>query len=105
MNFLEERIIKDGIVREGNVLKVDSFLNHHIDELDLNLDKQYRICFYELPESQYLNFSGNQYQGKLNPVKFLESGKQIWNPVKFLESGKTGLIPDSVPDSTGLGPD
>ena len=81
--------------------------------MDLNLDKQYRICFYELPESQYLNFSGNQYQGKLNPVKFLESGKQIWNPVKFLESGKTGLIPDSgtglgpdsVPDSTGLGPD
>ncbi|MBR0545939.1 MAG: xanthine phosphoribosyltransferase [Treponema sp.] len=31
MNFLEERIIKDGIVREGNVLKVDSFLNHQID--------------------------------------------------------------------------
>ena len=28
MNFLEERIIKDGIVKEGNVLKVDSFLNH-----------------------------------------------------------------------------
>lgn len=31
MNFLEERIQKDGIVREGNVLKVDSFLNHQID--------------------------------------------------------------------------
>ena len=31
MNFLEERIQKDGIVREGNVLKVDSFLNHQMD--------------------------------------------------------------------------
>lgn len=31
MNFLDERIIKDGIVREGNVLKVDSFLNHQMD--------------------------------------------------------------------------
>ena len=31
MNFLEERIIKDGIVKEGNVLKVDSFLNHQMD--------------------------------------------------------------------------
>ena len=31
MNFLEERIMKDGIVREGNVLKVDSFLNHQMD--------------------------------------------------------------------------
>ena len=31
MNFLEERIMKDGIVKPGNVLKVDSFLNHQID--------------------------------------------------------------------------
>lgn len=31
MNFLEERIRKDGIVKEGNVLKVDSFLNHQMD--------------------------------------------------------------------------
>lgn len=31
MIFLEERIVKDGIVKEGNVLKVDSFLNHQMD--------------------------------------------------------------------------
>ena len=31
MNFLEERIIKDGVVKSGNVLKVDSFLNHQMD--------------------------------------------------------------------------
>ena len=31
MNFLEERILKDGIVKSGNVLKVDSFLNHQMD--------------------------------------------------------------------------
>jgi len=31
MNFLEERIIKDGVVKPGNVLKVDSFLNHQMD--------------------------------------------------------------------------
>lgn len=31
VNFLEERILKDGIVKEGNVLKVDSFLNHQMD--------------------------------------------------------------------------
>ena len=31
MNCLEERIVKDGIVKEGNVLKVDSFLNHQMD--------------------------------------------------------------------------
>ena len=31
MNCVEERILKDGIVKTGNVLKVDSFLNHQID--------------------------------------------------------------------------
>ena len=31
MNFLEARIAKDGVVKEGNVLKVDSFLNHQMD--------------------------------------------------------------------------
>ena len=31
MNFVEERIRKDGIVKSGEVLKVDSFLNHQID--------------------------------------------------------------------------
>lgn len=31
MNFLEERILKDGVIRPGNVLKVDSFLNHQMD--------------------------------------------------------------------------
>ena len=31
MNFLQERIVKDGVVKAGNVLKVDSFLNHQMD--------------------------------------------------------------------------
>ena len=31
MKLLEDRILKDGIVREGNILKVDSFVNHQID--------------------------------------------------------------------------
>ena len=36
MNFLEERIAKDGVVKEGNVLKVDSFLNHQMDVVLMN---------------------------------------------------------------------
>ena len=31
MNCLEKRIVKDGVVKPGNVLKVDSFLNHQMD--------------------------------------------------------------------------
>ena len=30
-NFLEEKILLDGVIKEGNILKVDSFLNHQID--------------------------------------------------------------------------
>ena len=46
MNFLEERILKDGIVKEGNVLKVDSFLNHQMD-IDLfdEMGKEFRKRF------------------------------------------------------------
>ena len=36
MNFLEERILKNGVIREGNVLKVDSFLNHQMDVALIN---------------------------------------------------------------------
>ena len=37
MNFLEERIMKDGVVKEGNILKVDNFLNR---QMDVKLFKQ-----------------------------------------------------------------
>ena len=42
MNFLEERIVKDGIVKEGNVLKVDSFLNHQMD-IELFNEHMYKL--------------------------------------------------------------
>ena len=46
MNFLEERIVKDGIIKEGNVLKVDSFLNHQIDiDLFNEIGKEFKRRF------------------------------------------------------------
>ena len=46
MNFLEERITKDGIVKEGNVLKVDNFLNHQMDiELFQEIGKEFKRRF------------------------------------------------------------
>ncbi len=50
MNALEEKIIKDGIVKEGNVLKVDSFLNHQMD-IDL---------FNEMGKEWKRRFAGKQ---------------------------------------------
>ena len=46
MNFLEEKIAKDGIVKEGNVLKVDSFLNHQMDiELFNQMGREWKERF------------------------------------------------------------
>ena len=45
MQLMEERIRKDGIVRAGNVLKVDSFLNH---QMDINLFNEMGKEFYRL---------------------------------------------------------
>ena len=48
MNCLEERILKDGVVKEGNVLKVDSFLNHQMDISLLNeMGKEWKKRFAE----------------------------------------------------------
>ena len=46
MKLLEEKILKDGVIKSGNVLKVDSFLNHQIDvpfvaELGKELQRQF----------------------------------------------------------------
>ncbi len=45
MRLLEERISKDGIISEGNVLKVDSFLNH---QMDISLINELAAEFHRL---------------------------------------------------------
>lgn len=52
MNFLEERIQKDGIVKEGNVLKVDTFLNH---QMDIKLFRQMGAEWKRRFEGTYIN--------------------------------------------------
>ena len=48
MKLLEERIRKDGIVKPGNVLKVDSFINHQMDvELISEMGKEWKKLFAE----------------------------------------------------------
>lgn len=43
MKRLEERILQDGNIKEGNILKVDSFLNHQMDIRLLNeIGKEFR---------------------------------------------------------------
>lgn len=52
MKLLEERIQKDGVVKEGNVLKVDSFLNH---QMDVNLFHEMGLEWKRLFEGKKIN--------------------------------------------------
>ena len=63
MNFLEERILRDGIVKEGNVLKVDSFLNH---QMDISL-------FEQMGEEFKKRFAGKE----INKIVFAKKSKSI----------------------------
>ena len=55
MKLLEERIRKDGTVKAGNVLKVDSFLNHQMDiELFNEMGKEWARLFADCPITKIL---------------------------------------------------
>ena len=84
MNFLEERILKDGIVKEGNVLKVDSFLNHQMD-IDL---------FNQIGEEFKRRFEGKQID-KIMTIEASGIGiaciaaQQFHVPVVFAKKAKS----------------
>ena len=60
MNFLEERIQKDGIVKEGNVLKVDSFLNHQMDiSLFRQIGEEFKRRFADVPINKILTIEAS----------------------------------------------
>lgn len=60
MNFLEERITKDGIVKPGNVLKVDSFLNHQMDIHLLNeIGQEFHRRFVDKPINKVLTIEAS----------------------------------------------
>jgi xanthine phosphoribosyltransferase len=60
MNFLEERILQDGVVKPGNVLKVDSFLNHRIDvALVDEMAREFKRRFADRPITKVLTIEAS----------------------------------------------
>ncbi|MGN0131714.1 MAG: xanthine phosphoribosyltransferase [Lachnospiraceae bacterium] len=60
MKLLEERILKEGIVKEGGVLKVDSFLNHQMDiELFNEMGKEFKRLFADRPINKILTIEAS----------------------------------------------
>jgi xanthine phosphoribosyltransferase len=60
MNFLEEKIIKEGTVKPGNVLKVDSFLNHQLDVTLLEqIGAEFHRRFADCPVTKVLTIEAS----------------------------------------------
>ncbi len=60
MKLLEDRIQRDGIVRAGNVLKVDSFINHQMDvELFSDMAKEWKRLFALKPINKILTIEAS----------------------------------------------
>lgn len=60
MQKLEERIRKDGIIRKGNVLKVDSFINHQMDiGLFEDMAKEWKRLFADKPINKILTIEAS----------------------------------------------
>ena len=85
MKLLEERILKDGTVKAGGVLKVDSFLNHQIDvELFNKMGEEFKQLFADRPINKILTIEASgigiacivaQHFGV--PVVFAKKAKSI----------------------------
>ena len=60
MKLLEEKIIRDGVIKSGNVLKVDSFLNHQIDvPFVAELGKEFKRLFADRPINKILTIEAS----------------------------------------------
>lgn len=91
MQLLEQRIIKDGKVKSGNVLKVDSFLNHQIDVALLNeLGKEFFRLFGDCGVTKILTIEASG-------IAIASIAAQYFNvPVLFAKKNKTKNISGDV---------
>ena len=60
MQLLKDRILKDGVVKPGNILKVDSFLNHQMDiDLINEIGKEFKARFSDCPITKILTIEAS----------------------------------------------
>ena len=91
MKLLEDRIVRDGIVKEGNVLKVDRFLNHQMDTaLFLEMAKEWKHLFAESGVNKILTIEASGIG--IACITALEFGC----PVVFAKKTKTKNIASDV---------
>ncbi len=91
MKLLEERIRRDGVIREGGVLKVDSFLNHQIDiDLYQEIGREFFRCFGDCGVSKILTIEASGIGIACVTAQFFHV------PVVFAKKSKTKNIAGDV---------
>ncbi len=91
MKLLEDRIRRDGECRPGDVLKVDSFLNHQIDvELLCELGKEFERLFHDAGVTKILTVEASGIGVACITAQYFGV------PVVFAKKSKTSNIADDV---------
>ena len=91
MKLLEERIRKDGVVRPGNVLKVDSFLNHQMDVIFFNeMAKEFKRLYEGVPINKILTIEASGIGIAIM------AGLHLEVPVVFAKKSRSSNISDQV---------
>ena len=100
MNFLEERIVKDGVVKKGNVLKVDSFLNHQMDiELFDKMGEEFKRRFANenINKIVTIEASGIGTGDNLFFINRFSAASRIFSKLPYVDKAKvTRALPNRV---------
>ena len=92
LKLLEDRIVKDGIVKPGNVLKVDSFLNHQMDiSLFNDMGKEFKRLFNDTPINKILTIEASGIGIACVAAQYFDSV-----PVVFAKKSQTVNIDGEV---------
>lgn len=91
MQILKDRIRKDGKIREGNVLKVDSFLNHQMDVIFFNeMAKEFKRLYEGVPINKILTIEASGIGIAIM------AGLHLEVPVVFAKKSRSSNISDQV---------
>lgn len=92
MKALEEKILKEGIIKEGNVLKVDNFLNHQIDVAFLDeMGKEFKRLFHDKQITKILTIESSGIGIAVMTARHFDNV-----PVVFAKKSKSSNISDDL---------
>lgn len=90
MEYLKQKILTDGVVKKGNILKVDSFLNHQIDvRLYDEIGKEFRRLYEDCEVTKILTIEASGIGIACVTAQFFD-----YCPVVFAKKGKSSNTSD-----------